>query len=151
MKFRAEDYYYAAQERFRDAESLYQSACKGDSSFSASLYLSGLAVECMARAYRVKLGLPFDDKHDIHKLFETRVIDVFSTEKSRRRVTSAISTTYIYWQNRYRYASDSQLESIFRKIHRGQRIRGEHIKNACINMREAMTIVLREGVAKWNS
>ena len=73
MKIGDLDFFEASKERLKDAKSMYEAANRGEVSYAASLYLHGLAVECLGRAFRAKLDLPFDDKHDLRKLLSKEV------------------------------------------------------------------------------
>lgn len=42
---------------------------RDSSSYALCIYIAGLAVECMLRAFKGKSGLTFDEKHNLKKLF----------------------------------------------------------------------------------
>src|SRR4051812_37842952 len=65
MDFRPEHYFQAAIQRMRQALHLYQEG----RSFALAIYVGGVAVECMLRAYMLRRGAPFDEKHYLLRLF----------------------------------------------------------------------------------
>jgi len=65
MQFIAEHYYRASLERIDDARALYNTERYG-----MSLYVSGLAAECMLRAFYWRQNPVFDARHDLLHLFK---------------------------------------------------------------------------------
>lgn len=57
MDFRPEHYFQAAIQRMKQANHLYQEG----RSFALSIYVGGVAVECMLRAFKMLRDPSFDD------------------------------------------------------------------------------------------
>src|SRR5262245_18567646 len=66
MQFTGEEYYQAAIERMRQARELHGSR----ESYALAMYCSGLAVECILRAYRWRIEPSFEGRHDLDDLFK---------------------------------------------------------------------------------
>lgn len=66
MQFRDEEYYHAGLERLRQAESLYSEG----KAYALAMYCSGLAVECLLRAFLWKVDKRFDGRHDLNVLLK---------------------------------------------------------------------------------
>ncbi len=68
----AEAYYKAARERINDADFLHT-----EGRFFLAMYASGLAVECLLRAFRVLRDPTFDARHDLWELWrKTALADI---------------------------------------------------------------------------
>src|SRR5580704_17999893 len=66
MEFPPEHYFPTATQRIRQAQHLYE---EGDS-FALAIYIGGLAVECLLRAYKGRRDPTFDERHDLARLFK---------------------------------------------------------------------------------
>ena len=67
MDFTADHYFEASLERVNQAQRLFR---EGDGSFALAMYASGLAVECLLRAYMLKRKPTFESRHDLFLLFK---------------------------------------------------------------------------------
>src|SRR5436190_19593460 len=65
---RPEHYYKVSLERRRQAWSLYRE--EEGASFALAMYVAGVAVESMLRAFKLFYEPTFDEKHDLMKLFK---------------------------------------------------------------------------------
>ena len=65
MDFPPEHYFQTATQRMRQAQYLYQEG----SSFALAIYVGGVAVECLLRAFKGRRDPTFDEKHDLLRLF----------------------------------------------------------------------------------
>jgi HEPN domain-containing protein len=64
----AENYYKAAFERIKDANLLHD-----EERYPLAMYDSGLAVECLLRAFRVLRYPAFDARHDLWLLWRPKI------------------------------------------------------------------------------
>src|SRR4030081_1166965 len=62
MNFTADHYFWAGVERMSQAQHLYR---EGDGYYALAMYIAGLAVECLLRAYLVKRQRQFESRHDL--------------------------------------------------------------------------------------
>lgn len=62
----AETYYRAALERIDDAYLLHTHG-----HYTFAMYASGIAVECLLRAFRLLRNTSFDERHDLWQLWKT--------------------------------------------------------------------------------
>src|SRR5689334_3990123 len=62
---RPEHYYRAALERIKQAEYLYREG----NSYALAMYVAGVAVECILRAFRARKAPVFESRHDLLLLF----------------------------------------------------------------------------------
>src|SRR5437899_8813032 len=115
---RPEHYYRAALERIRQAQYLYREG----SSYALAMYVAGVAVESMLRAFRAKKTSEFESRHDVLALFaESGMLRVgeerlkalgWSDEQiaaHAKSLKSAVIDVYNLWQNNCRYASEERM------------------------------------------
>jgi hypothetical protein len=60
-----DEFYVAGLERMSQAWRIYQ----GEASYALAMYVAGVAVECMLRAFKLRRDPAFDEKHDLRRLF----------------------------------------------------------------------------------
>lgn len=61
MDFPPEHYFQTATQRMRQAQHLYHEGA----SFALAIYVGGVAVECLLRAFKGRRDPAFDEKHGI--------------------------------------------------------------------------------------
>lgn len=80
--------------------------------YSASIYIAGVAVECVLRTFIEKYELKkFDTEHRIVKLCKHRSIDPFY--KSNSSMNQYFDTIINFWDNKYRYTDDIKLMTFY--------------------------------------
>ncbi|MGM0574102.1 MAG: hypothetical protein ACQEXJ_00010 [Myxococcota bacterium] len=102
-------YYRAAWERLRAAQDLLEDAPV------LSLYLSGLTVECMLRAW-LDPNRPFDGRHHLPSLLEESKILHELGEDARQRVTVAVKDLTLLWTNSIRYYPEDRVAQELKKL-----------------------------------
>src|SRR5580700_10106509 len=65
MDFPPEHYFQTATQRLRQAHHLHDEG----SSFALAIYVGGVAVECLLRAFKGRRDPTFDERHDLLRLF----------------------------------------------------------------------------------
>ena len=86
------------------------------------MYVAGLAVECLLRAYMVKRKREFESRHDLLLLFkESGILNVDPDKLKAQGLTdkqiqehqkvlwSSVNAVFILWRNNYRFASEARL------------------------------------------
>ena len=143
---RAETYRDAATEHVTVARELYDS----DRLVLAN-YVAGLAVECMLRAYRLKIDPEFDSRHDIDKLYKlARFADVIPSSEVEE-VGAALGDVIALWSNENRFLSYAALRRRWtkRKLYKG--IRGDFVKERVRRLVNAASQIVTTGAVRWNS
>jgi HEPN domain-containing protein len=142
MRFRAEDYREAASERLREAALAQSSAA-----YVSAHINSGLAIECMLRAYKLLSSPEFEARHDLSDL----AAELLRQIPARRRlsVKAAIAEAASLWMNNHRYCSSRKLRSYFNTIKQYGKERDMLRANGDRMIRLAR-IVVESGEAKWN-
>lgn len=146
MTFNPTHYLEASQERIKTAYKLQK-----DARFVAAIYLAGLAVECLLRAYRTRRNPQFDARHDLGDLLKASGIADFIPEKRRKELAIHFGEVWSRWKNDYRFASESRLKSRFKELHLDRGVKGDSLKhNASVVVNSAFAII-NIGVPRWNS
>ena len=150
MRFSAELYRVAAEERANQAEQLHSSGL-----YTLAHYVSGLAVECLLRAYRFRVDpdpRTFDEKHDLRKLSKASRFDSLipskGGEERKREIESAFGYIVNNWTNSHRFFSDDLLRSHLRR----KRIyyKGDVLKEHSRQMTSNAAIIIALGTRRWS-
>ena len=144
MRLAGRDYLVAASERLASARATYHLA-----QYVEALYLSGLAVECLLRAFVADRGGELDARHDLTEWYRAANLRVLMEDRQSQRASLALGEVWRRWKNTYRFASLHRLDGELRRrgLHRG--IRGNALKeNARVTLENAFVIV-NEGTRQW--
>jgi HEPN domain-containing protein len=160
MKIDKPDHYFGASlERLRQAWTLYQEG----NSYALAMYVAGVAVECMLRAFKMRKETTFDEKHDLERLFrasgmlkidpELLKAKGLSEEQAQahfRGLQAAMVDVCRLWANDYRYASEARMRVHLkqRKLDRG--VKGDCLKAKALSLLNASQQVISKGVYQWN-
>ena len=151
IRFDPEDLKEAALERIGTARHLFEESEKAGGNLSASIYVAGVAVECILRAYRMKRDPEFDSRHDLADLLKASGFIGFVPEKRTREVSAALGDVWSRWKNEYRYASDRRVLSDLKRRGLTEGIRGDQLKECARTVVERAFELVNVGVARWNS
>jgi hypothetical protein len=144
VQFPPEHYFEAARERLTDSAKLH--AVGG---YVASVYLSGVAVECMLLAYRTRDDPQFDARHDLPALMRASGIMEFIKVDERRDFAVHLGTIWTFWKNNLRYVEQSRFEKHLRTLYPN---RGTELTVwASKKVYESAHFVITRGVCRWDS
>lgn len=146
MVLNADDYRLAASARIETARMLYDLRRYG-----ASIYLVGVAVECILRAYRLRLDPQFDAAHDLAALLKQSGLVSFVPAKRRVELSASLGEVWSRWRNGYRYAPDARVRADLHDRDLLFGIKGDSLKeNARVTLENGYNIV-NLGVARWKN
>jgi HEPN domain-containing protein len=140
-----QDYYYAATERMAQANLL-----RRQQRYSIAMYIAGVAVECMLRAFYPK-DRDFDKGHNIEALYKACDPEILG-ESAKKRLRGHIETVHLLWQNRYRYFSEERLRAHIRALghdKRGVNPGADFLKVRCNELHDACNEVIMVGVRRF--
>lgn len=149
MHLTAEDYRWAALARIGAAERLHT-----DAKYASAIYLAGVAVECILRAYRVRVDPEFDSRHDLRDLLTASGLQDYVPEKRRAEIAAALGDVWARWRNDYRYASDDRVLRDLRDRGLTLGIKGDQRTQLKENSRrvfEKAHVLVGLGVARWKN
>jgi HEPN domain-containing protein len=161
MKFNGEEYYRAGIERMRQAREIHGSG----GNYALAMYLSGLAVECLLRAFRWDEDKSFEGRHDLEDLLGASKllgideghlrkkgrVDEEEVRQSGVALRAAMSEVIILWHNNLRFASETSLRAFLRRIGRLQGVKGDPLKKNSSDLLNAAQTVMDRGVVLWSS
>ena len=158
MQFVGDEYFAAAGERMRQAREVHDRG----RSYALSMYLGGLAVECLLRAFRWRKDRSFDGRHDLGDLLKAsellRIDESYGggrvasgTADGRSDLRDAVIAVGVLWHNNLRYASEASARAFFRQAGRGRGIKGDALKKMSSDLIEAALIVIDRGAFLWTS
>jgi len=159
---RPEDYYRVSLERMGQAWSLYRGP--DQQSYGLAMYVGGVAVECMLRAFKRFKDQVFDERHDLSRLFRTsRMLD-FDPDSLRarkynaqqieeyfRELRATAFEVYRLWSNDYRFASEERMRAHLKSMQLDRGIRGDFLKKRAEDLLTAAQTIIDAGVLQWKS
>lgn len=157
MRLDSEHYYQAALERIRQARALYE---RGDS-YALSMYVAGVAVECLLRAFNLRKDVVVDERHDLlHLLNNCGIMDVIHQSSIEKRLSDrpqqdamrmkyTVSQVAVLWANDFRYAANDRLRSHMASLKLGFRIKGDLLKGICLKSLDAAEQAVEIGAKRW--
>jgi HEPN domain-containing protein len=144
MKLDGDQYIDAAPERASAAQALYQ-----DGRYTEAVYLAGVAVECVLRAYAQEEAGSFDARHDLRQLFKAATLERFVGEKQRQTVSAALGEVWARWKNNYRYAPEERMRKEVRRLRLDQGVKGDVLKETARVAIENALVVVNKGKYQW--
>lgn len=158
MQFNADDYFRASLERMAQARTLLREG----SSYSLAMYVAGLAVESMLRAFRWREDATFEGRHDLAELLKASRLLIIdeeymrrrgSTDKeigsSARRLRASMNEVVVLWHNNLRYCSEKSLLAFLKRIRRIKGLKGDPLKKNATDLANAAQTVIDRGTALW--
>jgi hypothetical protein len=144
MPWAPTDYRLAARERIGEAFQL-----RRVDRYVVSMYLAGLAAECMLRAYH-RTEAPFDARHDLRELLRSCDVDRLG-EAGKARLRTPVQTIHLLWLNSLRFAHESMTRG---RLHDMQLDRGfprnaDPLKSRCTELLDACSEVVTIGEGRW--
>ncbi|MES2463639.1 MAG: hypothetical protein V4671_23950 [Armatimonadota bacterium] len=146
-------YLAAAQERVTEANLLL--LAEPPQHVMAS-YVSGVAVECLFHAYRIRAGTDDTAKHDLRLHAELGSFYDGMTRRQREAVAALISEIVSRWQNNHRYRSWEALREFVlkHKLHVTQgrsTTREDVVQYNSEQLVNAATEIISIGVLRWDN
>ena len=158
VDFPPEHYYQTAIERMRQAQHLYREGA----SFALAIYVGGVAVECLLRAFKGRRDSTFDERHDLQRLFAASgLLRVDRAKLQAKRWTDAqidehlktleVAANEIHrlWGNNYRFASEERLRAHVKKLLGPRRIEGDFLKEQARQFLNSAQMFIDKGVLQW--
>jgi hypothetical protein len=158
MDFPPEHYFQTATQRMRQAQYLYQEGA----SFALAIYIGGVAVECLLRAFKGRRDPTFDEKHDLLRLFAASGMLRVDPDKLRaqhwtdaqidqhlRTLQVAANQVFRLWANNYRFASEERLRIHLKKITGYAKMKGDYLKEQTRQFLSSAQKFIDKGVVLW--
>lgn len=159
MRFTGQEYFWAGVERMRQARPIHDRGGQ----YSLAMYTSGLAVECMLRAFRWKKDASFEGRHDLADLLKAGDLLQKHEEQLRkqgyadaevneysRRLRVSLTEVVLLWHNNLRFASEASLRAHLNRIGRLQGIRGDPLKKNSLDLLNSAQAIIERGAYLWD-
>jgi len=158
MIFPPEHYFETATERMEQALYLHEQG----TSYAVAIYVGGVAVECLLRAFKARRNPLFDERHDLLKLFSASGMLRINREilnakgwsdvvidKHLESLRLAVNDVDRIWDNSYRFVSERRLRTHLKKLSAYRRIKGDPLKEVSRQFLIAAQTFLNLGVTQW--
>ena len=143
---------------FGKRQELYQTR----DNYSLTLYVAGVAVESMLRAYLLKKKTDFESRHDVQLLLhESGMLDVGARDTeskgtfgggNRRLFAESGNCSRIVselWHNNYRYASEERLLAHLKRKKLYRKAKGDVLKANALRLLNAAKLTIARGILQW--
>jgi hypothetical protein len=133
-------------------------------SFALSIYVGGVAVECMLRAFKLLRDPSFDERHNLLRLFVASGMLQVDSEMLRTKgltdaqiashldgLRKAVSAVSALWANNYRYASEERLLAHLKRLTGFQKIKGDYLKDQARKFLASAEAFINQGYVQWPS
>lgn len=160
MEFPPEHYFQTATQRMRQAHLLFEDG----SSYSLAIYIGGVAVECLLRAFKGRRDPTFDERHNLLLLYKASGMWLVDSDRllalkwSPRQLDEyslllegAMNDVYKMWANNYRFASEQRLKSHLKKMTGYKKIKGDYLKEQSRRFLNAAQTVFDKGMVLWHT
>lgn len=146
MKFTAEAYHEASLEHIDSARELLD-----QKRFALANYIAGVAVECIFRAYSLRLGGGFDCRHDLKLWYDAAKFDNIVPANRRELISLSEGIICTHWSNSQRYCSIEFLRAYFKLAGLDRGMRGDFVKELTRQTVEAAFEIVTLGDRQWKS
>ena len=147
MRHTADSYLEAAQEQAEVARTLHQ-----EQHFAAAHYWSGVAVECLLRAYRVRINPEFSSRHDLAGLVQSAHFYDFVPPQYAEATAANLQAVCARWNNAYRYCSSRAVgEELGRRNLDANVALDQQLEHSSGVIVSAAINLVELGVRRWNS
>ena len=143
-EFTPAGYKAVAEEHILALETLYSREF-----YVLALYVAGVAVEAILRAYRVRLDPRFDSRHDLYELLRAAKFADIVPQQHADRFAAAFFVVATRWSNNHRYRSASALRTYLKRAKLDRGIKGDFLKENARRVINAATEVVMLGITLW--
>ena len=144
IEFTAEVYRDAALERAGSLQPLYD-----EREYVLAIYVAGVAVESMFRAYRCQYDPEFSSRHDLYELakesrFAERVPDALFA-----KYAADLGVVGARWSNAHRYRSEAALRRYIKRVKLDRGVKGDALKENARRIINAAFDLVTLGARIW--
>ena len=148
MSSTAQSYFEVALDHLATAQKLFDDADYENQYYLAHLF-SGLAVECMLRAYLRRKTDQFEARHDLYQLAsEAGFLDLVP-KRERDPLGAALTLLNRRWRSNHRYLRARDLERHLQAVGAEKGVSGDLLANNADTMLVTATEIPKLGERKW--
>jgi hypothetical protein len=117
--------------------------------YALTIYVSGLAAECLFRAFRARRGMPFRSDHPLESLAKEAGFPDLVSAGQRERFGEALSNLIVRWRNSHRFRSNAAARRFLKDLKLDRGITGDFLKENARILFSGATELINLGVVKW--
>ncbi len=144
MDFTAESYLGAALENLRRAQTFHALE-----QYFLAHYFSGVAVECLLRAYQLRISPEFDARHDLYELARSARFFEIVPYELRKEYGTKFTILNLRWRSNHRYATEKQWRDFLSSLKADFGLKGERAKNNSRTLLNIAYDIVNLGERKW--
>jgi hypothetical protein len=144
VEFTAKVYRKAAVERAGSLRRLYDNR-----EYVLAIYVAGVAVECMFRAYRAKVDPEFSSRHDLSELARESQIADHVPNALAARYAADLAVVAWRWSNSHRYRSDAAVRKFLKRAGLDRGIKGDALKENAHRAVNSAVDLVKLGERLW--
>lgn len=123
--------------------------CYERNEYFVAHYFSGIAVECMLRAYLYRVDKTWRPEHDIYNLAkDSRFFDLIPAE-GQEQWGAKMSILNLRWRSNHRFFSEDALKKYLNGIGATRSVRGNVLKENARVVRNLAQEIVGLGETKW--
>lgn len=145
-EFTAKVYKEAAEERAQALQGLYESG-----EYALALYVTGVAVESMFRAYRFRFDPEFSSRHDLFELAKDSKFGDKVPAGAYEKFMADLGAVATRWSNNHRFRSKAAILKYLKRAGFDRRIKGDVLKENARRAVNAAINVIALGRRLWQS
>jgi hypothetical protein len=144
VEFTAKVYRSAAVERAAALQRLYH-----DGQHVLAIYIAGVAVECMFRAYRARIDPEFSSRHDLIELAKESRIAEHVPAAMGEKYAADLGVVAWRWSNSHRYRSEAAVRKYFNRAGLDRGIKGDALKENARRLVNSAIDLVKLGDRLW--
>ena len=119
--------------------------------YGLAVYVAGVAVEAMFRAYRMAISPEFSSRHDLSELAKESRFAERVPAALQERYAALLGSVAVRWSNNHRYRSEAAMRSFFKRAHLDRKIKGDFLKENARIIINASVELVAIGDRAWKS
>jgi hypothetical protein len=157
---RPEHYYRVSLERLK--QSWFLSESPEHESYALAMYVAGVAVESMLRAFKMFRDPVFDEKHVLSRPFraggmldldpeilKVRGFTTAQVERHFQELQAAASDVCDLWENDYRFASEERMRARLESKQLDRGVKGDFSKKKALDLLQSSQRIIDKEVFQW--
>lgn len=140
------EYFAAAQDHARALPAIYATG-----HYALTIYVSGVAAECMFRAFRAVKGLPFRSDHALKSLSDEADFPSLVPTGSRPRFDTALGELIVVWRNSHRFRSNDAMRRFLKRLKLDRGVRGDFLKENARRVSSSAIELMGLGARRWRN
>jgi hypothetical protein len=114
-----------------------------------TIYVAGLAAECLFRAFRAQKGLAFRSDHSLEALSRDAGFPGLIPSADRTRFDAALVDMILGWQNSHRFCSENAIRTYIKRRGLDRGVKGDAVKELARRLSSGAVELVQLGVMQW--